>query len=311
MSAPAGDPGRVPRQTLLIHSQAPVLLSVFLTASPPRLAPPPPPPRKALHTYASLPTNSSSPHPPSSPACISLSFKLLSLFFTSPTCIPFALLQPTGSITPHTPLEGKRKEKKRQEKKRKGTTASYTLSRNLAQSNNISDFHHTQIKMLASSILVLAAGVLGVSASYDTGDSTTLITGTTTSTSTLYATVTITKCNPTNTACPLYSSSSVVPTTSAAPNTTVSYPTYNTTSAYYPTASAWYNVSSSITKAASSSKATSLATTPVVATTKGSTTTYPASAATTSGTSTSGAMSNVARSGMMLGVLGAAVAFLA
>ncbi|KAI2640407.1 hypothetical protein GGS26DRAFT_157643 [Hypomontagnella submonticulosa] len=96
--------------------------------------------------------------------------------------------------------------------------------------------------MLASSLIMLAASVMSVVAQ------------TTTATSYLTATVTITKCSPDNTACPLYtpppsstsSSSSistppVYPTSSVALNTTTSsssvfYPVSNSTTHVGPTA---------------------------------------------------------------------------
>ncbi|KAK7952204.1 uncharacterized protein PG986_007932 [Apiospora aurea] len=83
--------------------------------------------------------------------------------------------------------------------------------------------------MHAPSFVVLAAGAMSASAAYMVEEPH----STTTSTSTLTHFVTITKCNPTNTLCPLYS-----PTTTPSP--VVSFPALNsTTPAAFPTA--YYN----------------------------------------------------------------------
>ncbi|KAK8089836.1 hypothetical protein PG997_004797 [Apiospora hydei] len=88
--------------------------------------------------------------------------------------------------------------------------------------------------MHAPSFVVLAAGAMSASAAYMVEEPH----STTTSTSTLTHLVTITKCNPTNTLCPLYTptttpSSVVVSTTSSTTSSTPT-PTTSSTSSSYP-----------------------------------------------------------------------------
>ncbi|KAK8048808.1 hypothetical protein PG994_010538 [Apiospora phragmitis] len=110
--------------------------------------------------------------------------------------------------------------------------------------------------MHASSILVLAAGAMSASAAVQGEQQLT-----TTSTSTMTHYVTITKCNPTNTLCPLYTpsttSSSIVSTTSSTSSTPspTSYPVFTPPPAPAPTSSSSSSSSSSSVFSSSSSSA--------------------------------------------------------
>ncbi|KAI1485469.1 hypothetical protein F5X96DRAFT_331247 [Biscogniauxia mediterranea] len=168
--------------------------------------------------------------------------------------------------------------------------------------------------MRASSMFVLAASAMSAAAQ------------TTTSTGYLTATVTITKCSPQNTACPLYSSSSVpvvesgYPAVSVsasssapppAPPSTSSYPVQSTTSVWYPAANSTIPVgptgySSSSIPAVSSSSA--FLTTSTTGSTSYPTTSAPAS---TSAPATGAAGSVTVQSGLLMAVLGMGAALLA
>lgn len=143
---------------------------------------------------------------------------------------------------------------------------------------------------------------------------------TTTATSYLTATVTITKCSPDNTACPLYtpstSSTLINSTSTSAPAyPTLAYPTLSssslnsTTSAYYPTSNstthlgptAYPNTTSSFVVPTTYPTLSS-----VVSTTQAP---VPPTSATTVPTSGAGLVS--VKSGLLMGVLGMGAALLA
>ncbi|KAI1459085.1 hypothetical protein F4805DRAFT_422548 [Annulohypoxylon moriforme] len=175
--------------------------------------------------------------------------------------------------------------------------------------------------MHVSSLIVLVAGAASAVAQYPV-ESVTSSAGTTTATSYLTATVTITKCNPTNTACPLYSSSSS--STSSSVSTPPAYPTssvvLNTTSSAVPS-STWYPISKNSTVSAgptaypnvSSSYVvpTTYATqTSLIPTTAAATPSYPASTSAPA-VPASGAGIVSVQSGLLMGVLAMGAAFFA
>jgi hypothetical protein len=137
-------------------------------------------------------------------------------------------------------------------------------------------------------VAVVAAGLSLVAAQDET----------TTSTSTLTQTITITKCNPTVTNCPARN------TSTSTSSTTWSFPLSNSTSTAGPTGpTAVYN-STSYSLPASTPLVTETAVVTTTPTKSGST-----GAAST--VSVSGARGLMVQSGLLLGVLGAGVAFLA
>ncbi|KAI0600232.1 hypothetical protein F4775DRAFT_76511 [Biscogniauxia sp. FL1348] len=165
--------------------------------------------------------------------------------------------------------------------------------------------------MRASSMFVLAASAMSAAAQ------------TTTSTGYLTATVTITKCSPQNTACPLYSSSSVpvvetgYPTASLstsssapppAPPSTSSYPVNSTTSAWYPVANSTVPVGPTGYPSSSIPVTSVSLTTSTTGSNSYPTTSVPA---TTSAPATGAAGLVTVQSGLLMAVLGMGAALLA